>query len=120
MLTLTQLPPIIPLACGNCTVCCREQVVIASESWGDDLSLYGSEHASEAKDGMKMLIQRPNGDCVYLDRATGCTIYETRPVMCRAFNCVELGKSHGSAYIGPALAYAARRVRRHGVGSAVD
>ena len=31
------------------------------------------------------LIERPNGDCVFWDRASGCTVYETRPVQCRTW-----------------------------------
>lgn len=36
--------------------------------------------------GLFMLVQRPNGDCLYLDPATRlCTVYEKRPGVCREF-----------------------------------
>ena len=31
------------------------------------------------------LIERPNGDCVFWDRASGCTVYQARPVQCRTW-----------------------------------
>lgn len=33
------------------------------------------------------LPQKPNGDCQFLDRKTGCTIYEKRPAICKAYDC---------------------------------
>jgi hypothetical protein len=32
------------------------------------------------------LATEANGQCVYLD-ASGCTIYDRRPVLCRSFDC---------------------------------
>lgn len=34
-----------------------------------------------------MLRHQENGDCIYLDRESGCTIYERRPAICREFDC---------------------------------
>jgi len=34
-----------------------------------------------------VLQRRPDGACVYLDRITGCTIYNRRPKLCRVFDC---------------------------------
>ncbi len=31
------------------------------------------------------LVERTNGDCVFWDRAAGCTIYEARPGQCRTW-----------------------------------
>ena len=31
------------------------------------------------------LIERPNGDCIFWDRAAGCTVYEGRPTQCRTW-----------------------------------
>lgn len=38
-----------------------------------------------AKTGLFTLSQRPNGDCLYLDANRRCTIYDTRPRVCRLF-----------------------------------
>lgn len=31
------------------------------------------------------LIERPNGDCIFWQKGTGCTVYEARPVQCRTW-----------------------------------
>ena len=31
------------------------------------------------------LIEYPNGDCIFYDRAKGCTVYEDRPRQCRTW-----------------------------------
>jgi Fe-S-cluster containining protein len=31
------------------------------------------------------LIERPGGDCIFWDRAAGCTVYTARPVQCRTW-----------------------------------
>jgi Fe-S-cluster containining protein len=31
------------------------------------------------------LVERTNGDCVFWDRAAGCTVYEVRPEQCRTW-----------------------------------
>jgi Fe-S-cluster containining protein len=31
------------------------------------------------------LTERPGGDCIFWDRAQGCTVYEARPVQCRTW-----------------------------------
>jgi len=36
-------------------------------------------------DGRTSLRERPNGDCIFYDRAKGCTVYSDRPGQCRAW-----------------------------------
>ena len=31
------------------------------------------------------LVERPGGDCIFWDKASGCTVYEARPVQCRTW-----------------------------------
>ena len=31
------------------------------------------------------LIERPGGDCIFWDKAAGCTVYSARPVQCRTW-----------------------------------
>ena len=38
------------------------------------------------RDGVTYLATRDNGDCVYLCSG-GCSIYETRPNICRSYDC---------------------------------
>lgn len=63
--------------CGSCTACCHLGVYLLP--W-DDAATYETE-----ADG-KLLKRRADGACVYLG-ASGCTIYERRPLACRAFHC---------------------------------
>ena len=38
------------------------------------------------------LLNAPDGPCAFLDRKTGlCTIYDTRPLVCRLFRCDQPG-----------------------------
>src|SRR5207248_6052084 len=36
-------------------------------------------------DGEMSLIEQANGDCVFWDRARGCTVYPARPTQCRTW-----------------------------------
>jgi len=66
-------------ACAGCGVCCRLVVELAP---GDDVP---TELVVE-HDGVRCMDQAGDGTCVALDRATHlCTIYETRPSVCRTF-----------------------------------
>ena len=73
-----QCPPPRVVDCGSCRACCYMAVFLTPWDTGD----YLTDH-----DG-KTLKKRPDGGCVYLDEA-GCSIYERRPVACRAFHCGE-------------------------------
>lgn len=37
-----------------------------------------------------MVAKNARGDCVYLKRGQGCSIYENRPAVCREFDCAGL------------------------------
>lgn len=67
--------------CNGCTACCQSDVII----------LTGEDDASKFETvewyGQLILKQKPNGDCIYLDRATGCTIHGRQPVKCQRFDC---------------------------------
>jgi hypothetical protein len=56
--------------------------------WGDDESQY----KTESYKGRVILAHKNNKDCVYLNRQTGCTIYERRPSVCRGLDCRKLLK----------------------------
>jgi Fe-S-cluster containining protein len=44
------------------------------------------KYKTEIQDGIRVLIAKPNGDCLYLDGAR-CSIYNDRPHQCRAWHC---------------------------------
>jgi Fe-S-cluster containining protein len=70
--------------CGTCAACCRGDILLMP---GDDASLYETVDVAHPVTGeaTKRLAQRENGECVY--KADGCSVYETRPVICKAFDC---------------------------------
>lgn len=69
--------------CDGCYVCCQNDLVLIHPELGDKASHY----ETEVEAGHYVLAHQDNGDCVYLDRATGCTIHERRPATCRELDC---------------------------------
>ena len=67
--------------CNGCTVCCRTNVQIPVDVTDHPTVL------ATAVDGH--LPRHSNHDCVFLDRETGCTIYDIRPKFCRGYDCRE-------------------------------
>lgn len=75
--------------CDNCTLCCQGDAVRLLP--GDNHSLYITEpHPMHSKE--KVLAHKENGDCIYLDRAKGCTIHAHRPIMCGTMDCRNIYK----------------------------
>lgn len=71
--------------CGLCRLCCQNWDVVRMLE-GDDVASYEVEPHPAGFPHL-MLRHKPNGDCVYLDRATGCTIHDRCPRMCREMDC---------------------------------
>lgn len=76
-----------PVPCAGCTACCQGTAVRLHPEHGDDADKYQTDLYD---DGRPMLAHAENGDCFYLDRATGCTIHERAPWTCRQFDCRSL------------------------------
>jgi Fe-S-cluster containining protein len=79
---LSATAEVLPVVtCASCdAVCCRLTVVLLP---GDDIPLHLTE-VSEA--GLDVMARGEDGWCVAVDPATHrCTIYETRPQICRKF-----------------------------------
>lgn len=87
--------------CAGCTLCCRHDLILVHPEMGDDPSQYECDDLAA---GIKVLKRAANGDCVYLDRATGCTIYDRRPAICREFDCAAAYKRLGAKGRADALA----------------
>jgi hypothetical protein len=58
---------------------------------GDRSALYETEEEVLKDDQGEVtrlrLKQKDNGDCWYLERGKGCTIWSFRPALCREFDC---------------------------------
>jgi hypothetical protein len=87
---------------------------------GDDPSQY----ATDEYEGRLILKHKDNGDCIYLDRAKGCTIHNHRPVICRELDCRALVDAAGEKRLKAMgcgrIVAAARRLRKNGIGSSAD
>lgn len=72
--------------CGNCTACCHGMIAVLPE-FGDDPTDYETEWTTNPLTGnpLLQLKQKPDGSCHYLDG--GCTIYDSRPAICKGFDC---------------------------------
>ena len=75
--------------CNGCTECCRSnQGLVLHPEQGDEVESYRHRVVADPATGEPVfrLATRANGQCVYLG-ATGCTIYDRRPFLCRSFDC---------------------------------
>lgn len=85
---MRELPPLV---CGGCTKCCRRELVQVMPEDEHRMPHYEgkTEILRDPVSGKQVLAIRlvDGGDCVFLDRSTGCTIYEHRPAVCRTFDC---------------------------------
>lgn len=71
------------LPCNGCVACCQGDAIFMHPEDGDDWTQYKTEDYL----GRKILAHKPNRDCIYLSRQTGCTIYDKRPSVCRGLDC---------------------------------
>jgi hypothetical protein len=73
--------------CNGCTACCRNELVTIEPEDGDP-GQWLTQPATDPLSGEQVLrlAAKADGACHYLG-PKGCTIYDRRPVMCRAFDC---------------------------------
>jgi hypothetical protein len=75
--------------CNGCTECCRSnQGLFLHPEQGDQVESYRHRVMTDQATGKPvfLLATEANGQCVYLG-ASGCTIYDRRPLLCRTFDC---------------------------------
>ena len=97
-------PPTADVPCNGCTACCRGQVVALFPEHGDDLKVL-SRHVGLGS-GVLVLEETDGGDCIYL-KDGGCSVWEHRPAMCRAFDC----RRHFQSFTRPER----RRLMKQGI-----
>ena len=87
---LTQLAatPDRPVPCNGCRECCRGDMISLKLHLGDKVEDYRChQEVNPVTNHLDWVLDhKPNGDCVYLG-ATGCTIHDRAPVVCREFDC---------------------------------
>ena len=84
MATTLKTTPVRAVPCDGCTACCEGDMILMHPECGDDHRRYKCE---QLPDGSWMLRHKKNGDCIYLERGKGCTIWHRRPVVCRELDC---------------------------------
>lgn len=80
----------VAVPCGSCHLCCRMMTPLLPER-GDDPRQYRTgvwlKPGDPTHKPTLVLERQPNGDCVYLDPASGCTIHDRAPWNCREYDC---------------------------------
>lgn len=74
--------------CNGCRLCCINDMIVLHPEEGDDPASYETERIRHPLTGEPalMLKHKPNGECIYLG-ASGCTIHDRAPLICRKFDC---------------------------------
>lgn len=77
--------------CNGCTLCCQGDTIRLLPE--DDPAQYKTE--PHWMDSTKlMLAHQRNMDCIYLDRAIGCTIHGNAPTICKEMDCRNIAQSY--------------------------
>jgi Fe-S-cluster containining protein len=90
MIGVTELTKTADIDCGKCSECCKGSAVYLFPELGDKVWLYDTVEAFNPFTNRMgaMLDHRANGECGYLTEK-GCGIWSMRPLLCRAYSCVE-------------------------------
>jgi Fe-S-cluster containining protein len=80
--------------CTQCGQCCtgapgfvwvdEDEIAAIAEHRGEDAEVFRATYTRLAHRG-STLREKLNGDCVFYDRAAGCTVYPVRPRQCRTW-----------------------------------
>ena len=80
--------------CTRCGSCCTgppgyvwindKELAAIAEYRGESVEETTERHTRLANNG-RSLLEKSNGDCVFYDKASGCTIYPVRPRQCRTW-----------------------------------
>jgi uncharacterized protein len=84
----------LAFSCTKCGACCTgapgfvwvnaEEIADLAGHRGMSVEEFGRKFVRRVGDRYS-LIERPGGDCIFWDRAVGCTVYEARPIQCRTW-----------------------------------
>ncbi len=84
----------LAFACTRCGACCTGapgyvwvdagEIARLAEFRGESTEDFGRKFLRRVGSRIS-LIERPGGDCIFWDRAVGCSVYPARPVQCRTW-----------------------------------
>ena len=72
--------------CGSCTLCCHGKVFLSADEDANGLPTTLDVRVDGKR--LRRLLTIADGSCVHLG-PDGCTVYDRRPRICRAFDCRE-------------------------------
>ena len=80
--------------CTRCGACCTgapgyvwvddEEIARLADFRGETPEQFGRKFLRRVGNRYS-LVERPGGDCVFWDKAAGCTVYTARPVQCQTW-----------------------------------
>ncbi len=77
--------------CGNCCTGApgfvwvdQDEIEQLATFQGETLDAFGRKYLRQVGSNLS-LIEKPGGDCIFWDKAQGCTVYEARPTQCRTW-----------------------------------
>lgn len=84
----------LAFSCTRCGACCTgapgyvwvdlPEIARLAEHLGQSVDTFSARHVRRVGSRYS-LVEHPNGDCVFWDRDSGCTVYEARPTQCRTW-----------------------------------
>jgi len=84
----------LAFSCTRCGACCTgapgfvwvslDEIQQLADFRGETVDEFSARFVRRV-DGRYSLIEKPGGDCIFWDKAAGCTVYAARPRQCRAW-----------------------------------
>jgi Fe-S-cluster containining protein len=61
-----------------------DEIEVLARYRGETIEQFSSKFVRQVG-AQYSLIEKPGGDCIFWDKAAGCTVYPARPAQCRAW-----------------------------------
>lgn len=84
----------LAFSCTRCGACCTgapgyvwvdlEQIGRLAKHLGQAVEAFSARYVRRVASRYS-LVERSNGDCIFWDRESGCSVYEARPDQCRSW-----------------------------------
>lgn len=81
-----------PLVCGTCTACCHTPPFLDDGETSPHPVIEDFNLMQQV--WQKRFFRRPDGKCMFLDEIDRCSIYSSRPAVCRRFDCRDWYRQH--------------------------
>ena len=85
----------LKFSCTQCGRCCggapgdvwvsEEEIATLADRLGMDDESFRRKYTRKVGRRGISLVEKPNYDCIFFDKKSGCTVYEERPLQCRTW-----------------------------------